>query len=76
MFGRLDLPLDFLVFSDEINLPALHLEKRLALVLVDHNILCMEQKYLGSCVVEIIDHHKVQVLYSSFVLCIAPEFGH
>ncbi|KAG8198142.1 hypothetical protein JTE90_006894 [Oedothorax gibbosus] len=44
---------------DEIDLKALHENGKLGIVLVDHNALSVEQSYLESRVLEIVDHHSI-----------------
>ncbi|XP_061112029.1 exopolyphosphatase PRUNE1-like [Conger conger] len=46
-----------LVFRDEVDLPRLHRARRLALTLVDHNVLPSTDSDLEGAVVEVIDHH-------------------
>ncbi|KAJ8267489.1 hypothetical protein COCON_G00126610 [Conger conger] len=46
-----------LVFRDEVDLPRLHRAGRLALTLVDHNVLPSTDSDLEGAVVEVIDHH-------------------
>ncbi|CAM9949057.1 unnamed protein product [Pylaiella littoralis] len=45
------------IFSDELDLPALQAERRLRLTLVDHNAVSGGLSELGDAVVEIVDHH-------------------
>uniref|UniRef100_A0A3B4Z849 Prune exopolyphosphatase 1 n=1 Tax=Seriola lalandi dorsalis TaxID=1841481 RepID=A0A3B4Z849_SERLL len=49
-----------LVFRDEVDLAHLHGNRRLALTLVDHNILPSTDRDLEGAVVEVIDHHQLQ----------------
>ncbi|XP_069041109.1 exopolyphosphatase PRUNE1 isoform X2 [Lepisosteus oculatus] len=53
------LPQEGLLFRDEIDLQALHRTGRLALTLVDHNILPRADGSLEGAVVEVIDHHHL-----------------
>ncbi|KAG5842731.1 hypothetical protein ANANG_G00180820 [Anguilla anguilla] len=49
-----------LVFRDEVDLPGLHRVGRLALTLVDHNVLPSTDSDLEGAVVEVIDHHRLE----------------
>uniref|UniRef100_A0A3B4T832 Prune exopolyphosphatase 1 n=1 Tax=Seriola dumerili TaxID=41447 RepID=A0A3B4T832_SERDU len=49
-----------LVFRDEVDLAHLHGNRRLALTLVDHNILPSTDRDLEGAVVDVIDHHQLQ----------------
>ncbi|XP_040909156.1 exopolyphosphatase PRUNE1-like isoform X2 [Toxotes jaculatrix] len=49
-----------LVFRDEIDLARLHGNRRLALTLVDHNVLPSTDSILEGAVVEVIDHHHLE----------------
>ncbi|XP_042362955.1 exopolyphosphatase PRUNE1-like [Plectropomus leopardus] len=49
-----------LVFRDEVDLARLHGDRRLALTLVDHNVLPSTDGVLEGAVVEVIDHHQLQ----------------
>ncbi|KAI1886017.1 hypothetical protein AGOR_G00209710 [Albula goreensis] len=51
---------DALVFRDEVDLPGLHREGKLALTLVDHNVLASADTDLEGVVVEVIDHHQLE----------------
>ncbi|XP_078666349.1 uncharacterized protein LOC144908534 isoform X2 [Branchiostoma floridae x Branchiostoma belcheri] len=54
-----NIPTNSLTFRDDINLPALHNQGKLALTLVDHNVIrAPDEQDLESAVVEVIDHHK------------------
>jgi exopolyphosphatase len=53
-----------LLFADEINLETLKAQGRLKLTLVDHNKLASFQAQLAECVVEIIDHHNDEGLFT------------
>ncbi|XP_066577501.1 exopolyphosphatase PRUNE1 isoform X2 [Amia ocellicauda] len=48
---------DSLLFRDEVDLRELHRAGRLALTLVDHNVLASADRDLEGAVVEVIDHH-------------------
>ncbi|XP_010872021.2 exopolyphosphatase PRUNE1 [Esox lucius] len=54
------VPLEVLVFRDEVDLAGLHKAKRLALTLVDHNVLSSADRELEEAVVEVIDHHHLE----------------
>ncbi|XP_018615395.2 exopolyphosphatase PRUNE1 [Scleropages formosus] len=54
------LPQEALVFRDEVDLPGLGRAGRLALTLVDHNILPSADGALEGAVVEVIDHHVLE----------------
>uniref|UniRef100_UPI003AAF46DE exopolyphosphatase PRUNE1-like n=1 Tax=Centroberyx gerrardi TaxID=166262 RepID=UPI003AAF46DE len=49
-----------LVFRDEVDLARLHGNRRLALTLVDHNVLPSTDGGLEGAVVEVIDHHQLE----------------
>ncbi|KAI3359020.1 hypothetical protein L3Q82_015404 [Scortum barcoo] len=49
-----------LVFRDEVDLARLHGDRRLALTLVDHNVLPSTDSGLKGALVEIIDHHQLE----------------
>ncbi|XP_036371924.1 exopolyphosphatase PRUNE1-like [Megalops cyprinoides] len=53
-----------LVFRDEVDLLGLHRAGRLALSLVDHNVLPSADSDLEGAVVEVIDHHHLERLPS------------
>lgn len=53
------IPIDSLICVDEIDLKVLSEKKNVGVILVDHNSLSVEQSYLDSRVVHIIDHHTV-----------------
>ncbi|XP_076337622.1 exopolyphosphatase PRUNE1-like isoform X7 [Tachypleus tridentatus] len=57
---KTNIPLDLLIFKDEIDLEKLAKEKKLYLTLVDHNILSADQQCLEEAVVRVIDHHKLE----------------
>jgi len=59
------LDTQYLVFFPEIesHLNSLHNEKKLSLILTDHNRLAAHQEKYGDSVVEILDHHKDENLY-------------
>ncbi|KAJ8000177.1 hypothetical protein DPEC_G00202130 [Dallia pectoralis] len=54
------VPLEVLVFRDEVDLARLHKAKRLVLTLVDHNVLSSADSELEEAVVEVIDHHHLE----------------
>ncbi|XP_036395411.1 exopolyphosphatase PRUNE1 [Megalops cyprinoides] len=54
------LPQDVLVFRDEVNLLGLQHAGKLALTLVDHNVLPSADSELERSVVEVIDHHLLE----------------
>ncbi|XP_070778338.1 exopolyphosphatase PRUNE1-like [Enoplosus armatus] len=49
-----------LVFRDEVDLARLHGDRKLALTLVDHNVLPSSDSGLEGAVVEVIDHHQLE----------------
>ncbi|KAJ8398451.1 hypothetical protein AAFF_G00427060 [Aldrovandia affinis] len=51
---------DALVFRDEVDLLGLHRAGKLALTLVDHNVLPSADSDLEGAVVEVIDHHQLE----------------
>ncbi|XP_035219220.1 exopolyphosphatase PRUNE1-like isoform X2 [Stegodyphus dumicola] len=55
------IPISDLIFIDEIDLKVLSKNEKLNLVLVDHNSLSVEQSYLEPCIIQIVDHHAVEV---------------
>ncbi|XP_070692309.1 exopolyphosphatase PRUNE1 isoform X2 [Pempheris klunzingeri] len=54
------LPVDLLLFRDQLDLRALQRAGRLRLTLVDHNILPRSDSDLEAAVVEVIDHHLLE----------------
>ena len=52
-----------LIFTDDLNLHALHEKSALSLILVDHNKLGKGFAEYGADVVEILDHHQDEQLY-------------
>eukprot|EP00899_Mesostigma_viride_P029444 jgi/Mesvir1/9685/Mv12166-RA.1 len=62
LFKELGVDVPALLFIDEVDLHKLHKANRLQLILVDHNTLAASQSTLADAVVEIIDHHKKDVL--------------
>ncbi|KAI1902322.1 hypothetical protein AGOR_G00043570 [Albula goreensis] len=54
------LAVEDLVFRDDVDLQALHRAGRLALTLVDHNVLPSTDSDLEVAVVEVIDHHRLE----------------
>ncbi|KAG9334705.1 hypothetical protein JZ751_007240 [Albula glossodonta] len=54
------LAVEDLVFRDDVDLQALHRAGRLALTLVDHNVLPSTDSDLEAAVVEVIDHHRLE----------------
>jgi len=63
LFNEIGLNINNLFFIDEIDFERLFNDRRLALTLIDHNILCESQKKFAVAVVGIIDHHKDEKLY-------------
>jgi exopolyphosphatase len=63
LFQEAGLSPDKLLFLEDLDLPALHKEGRLKLVLVDHNKLASAQAGLAEAVEEILDHHQDEKLY-------------
>ncbi|KAG8235836.1 hypothetical protein J437_LFUL016097 [Ladona fulva] len=55
-FNENDVPVEMLIFRDEIDLHALHAAGRLALVLVDHHSLPPDDRALAQSVAEVLDH--------------------
>lgn len=49
-----------LICIDEIDLQALDESGKLSIVLVDHNSLSIEQKYLENRITQIVDHHAIE----------------
>ncbi|XP_030003033.1 exopolyphosphatase PRUNE1-like isoform X2 [Sphaeramia orbicularis] len=54
------IAMETLVFRDEVDLARLHGDRRLALTLVDHNMLSSSDSILHRAVVEILDHHQLE----------------
>jgi len=63
LFKEAGMGQDALAFQGEIDLPQLHREGRLSLVLMDHNKLAKEYAAYEGVVEEIIDHHKDEGSY-------------
>ncbi|XP_078101035.1 exopolyphosphatase PRUNE1 [Sander vitreus] len=57
---QLSLSPDLLLFRDQLDLRALQRAGRLALTLVDHNVLPSSDSELEGAVVEVIDHHRLE----------------
>lgn len=72
LFQEAGVDINLLVFSDEIDLPAMQAADRLELVLVDHNKLPAAWTDWEASVVEILDHHADEGLYSHAKRAIAP----
>ena len=64
LFKEAGIDIGLLLFMDEVDLGALKAKGRLMLTLVDHNKLASFQEQLAGCVVEIIDHHKDEGLFT------------
>jgi exopolyphosphatase len=54
---------EHLVFADEIDLQSLQAQRKLSVVLVDHNRLAAPQEPLSDAVTGIIDHHRDEELF-------------
>ena len=57
-FSKLNITEDMLVFRDSLDLMELNEAGKLALTLVDHNVLRGEEYVMESAVTEVIDHHQ------------------
>ena len=55
--SKLKIPSDLLTFRDQINLFTLKEERKLALTLVDYNLMTGQDAVLDECVVSVFDHH-------------------
>lgn len=66
LFSELGLNKNDLIYYPDVEskLDALNSQNRLALILVDHNILANHQNKYAKAVYQIIDHHKDEKLYS------------
>jgi exopolyphosphatase len=64
LFREAGLDINLLVFSDEIDLAALETAGRLKLTLIDHNKLASFQERFADCVIEVLDHHKDEGLFT------------
>ncbi|XP_008301155.1 protein prune homolog [Stegastes partitus] len=60
LFREAGVAMETLVFRDEVDLVRLHANRRLALTLVDHNVLPSADSDLEAVVVEVIDHHQLE----------------
>uniref|UniRef100_A0A3Q1F9V6 Prune exopolyphosphatase 1 n=1 Tax=Acanthochromis polyacanthus TaxID=80966 RepID=A0A3Q1F9V6_9TELE len=58
LFREAGIATETLVFRDDVDLARLYANRRLALTLVDHNILPSADSDLEGAVVEVIDHHQ------------------
>ncbi|KAJ8354637.1 hypothetical protein SKAU_G00222040 [Synaphobranchus kaupii] len=66
---------DALVFRDEVDLLGLHRAGKLALTLVDHNVLPSTDCDLEGAVVEVIDHHHLESMPSPSCLVTVETVG-
>jgi exopolyphosphatase len=65
LFREAGIDIGLLHFADEVDPGALKAAGRLKLTLIDHNKLASFQEQLADCVVEILDHHKDEGLFTS-----------
>uniref|UniRef100_A0A667YX60 Prune exopolyphosphatase n=1 Tax=Myripristis murdjan TaxID=586833 RepID=A0A667YX60_9TELE len=65
LLTEVGVAMETLVFRDEVDLGRLHGNRRLALTLVDHNVLSSTDSGLQGAVVEVIDHHQLETNASS-----------
>ncbi len=64
LFTEAGIDPDWLIFIDEIDLAALNSRGRLKIALVDHNKPAAAQADFASTVIEVIDHHKDEGLFT------------
>ena len=55
--SKLNIPSNLLIFRDQLNLFVLKEERKLALTLVDYNVMTGKDAVLDECVVSVFDHH-------------------
>lgn len=73
LFDEVGINIEYLQFADEVDLGRLKAEDRLKLTLIDHNKPASFQEQYSECVVEIIDHHKDEGLFTkAFTRIIEP----
>jgi exopolyphosphatase len=65
LFSEAGIDPDWLIFIDEIDLKALNGAGRLKVALVDHNSLAATQEAFASAVIELVDHHKDEGLFTN-----------
>lgn len=64
LFSEAGIDPSLLLFSEDVDLDSLKAKGSLKLTLIDHNKLASFQEKYADCVVEIIDHHKDEGLFS------------
>ena len=65
LFNKAGVDLDNLVFTDEIDLKALNDQGQAKFILMDHNKLASNQDSFADNVVEVMDHHADEGLYTT-----------
>lgn len=65
LFREAGIDPGLMLFADEVNLDALKAKGKLKITLIDHNKLASFQEQFADCVVEILDHHKDENLFTN-----------
>lgn len=65
LFAEAGIDPDWLIFIDEIDMAAMHACGRLKIALVDHNKPAAAQEAFSAEVIEVIDHHKDEGLFTA-----------
>ena len=67
LFSQTGISRENLIFIDEINLKELAEQKKLKLILVDHNKISHKQEFLSGYIEEVIDHHADEKTYNNIL---------
>ena len=72
LFTDAGIETENLIFTDEINMEEISKSVKLSIILVDHNRISARYSSYAERVIEVIDHHKDEGVYSSGMTTIEP----